>query len=51
VTVRAGRHGAVPDIMVDFLTGLLHLCKGLKLDFDDLAQRAALHFAAEDVDD
>jgi hypothetical protein len=45
------RHESVEDIIVGLLADLRHLCKGLGVSLDDLAERSALHFLAEDADE
>jgi hypothetical protein len=44
------RHEPVEDIIVGLLADLRHLCKGLAVSLDDLAERSAVHFLAEDAD-
>lgn len=44
------RHEPVEDIIVSLLADLRHLCKGLAVSLDDLAERSSRHFRAEDVD-
>ncbi|RSM61754.1 hypothetical protein DMB66_23935 [Actinoplanes sp. ATCC 53533] len=44
------RHEPVEDVIVSLLTDLRHLCKGLAVSLDDLADRSAVHFLAEDAD-
>lgn len=43
-----GGNSPVDTIAVDLLTDLRHLCEGMSLSFDDLVQRSAVSFAAED---
>lgn len=44
------RHEPVEDIIVGLLADLRHLCKGLAVSLDDLAERSAVHFLTEDTD-